>query len=90
MRGLTSLNQKEIEECIDLIIKSTNGLNYLHEYFDINNVNCYVNLSFAYAYSFFCVLIFCFCPCAKLRFFCRALSAFFIFPKGFCGLFLIR
>jgi meiotically up-regulated gene 157 (Mug157) protein len=57
MRGLTSLNQKEIEECLDLIIKSTNGLNYLHEYFDINNINCYVNLSFAYAYSFFCILI---------------------------------
>ena len=57
MRGLTSLNQKEIIECIDLIIKSTNGLNYLHEYFDINNINCYVNLSFAYAYSFFCILV---------------------------------
>ena len=27
MRGLTSSNQKEIEECLDLIIKSTNGFN---------------------------------------------------------------
>jgi meiotically up-regulated gene 157 (Mug157) protein len=57
MRGLTSINQEEIKECLDLIIKSTNGLNYLHEYFDINNINCYVNLSFAYAYSFFCILV---------------------------------
>ena len=57
MRGLTSGNQKEIEECLDLIMKSTNGFKYLHEYFDINNVNYYVNLSFAYANSFFCVLI---------------------------------
>jgi len=57
MRGLTSSSQKEIEECLDLIIKSTNGFNYLHEFFDINNLKFYVNISFAYANSFFCVLI---------------------------------
>ena len=57
MRGLTSSNQKEIEECLDLIIKSTNGFNYLHEFFDINDLKFYVNISFAYANSFFCVLI---------------------------------
>ena len=57
MKGLTSVNQKEIEECLDLIVKSTNTFNYLHEFFDINNINYYVNLSFAYANSFFCVLI---------------------------------
>ena len=57
MRGLTSTDKKEIEECLDLIAKSTNNMNYLHEYFDINNISYYVNLSFAYANSFFCVLI---------------------------------
>ena len=57
MRGLTSSNQKEIEECLDLIAKSANNFNYLHEYFDINNINYYVNLSFATANSFLCVLI---------------------------------
>ena len=57
MRGLTSRNLKEIEECIDLIVKSTTNFNYLNEYFDINNVNYYVNFPFAYANSFFCVLI---------------------------------
>ena len=57
MRGLTSNNQKEIEECLDLIVKSANNFNCLHEYFDINNINYYVNLSFASANSFFCILI---------------------------------
>ena len=57
MRGLTSFDKKEIEECLDLITKSTINMNYLHEYFDINNINYYVNLSFAYANSFFCVLV---------------------------------
>ena len=57
MRGLTSMNQKEIEECLDLIVKSANNMNSLNEYFDINNINYYVNLPFAYANSFFCVLI---------------------------------
>ena len=57
MKGITSGNKKEIEECLDLLVKSSNNCNYLHEYFDINNLNYYVNLSFAYANSFFCILI---------------------------------
>ena len=57
MRGLTSNNQKEIEECLDLIVKSANNFNCLHEYFDINNTSYYVNLSFASANSFLCILI---------------------------------
>ena len=57
MRALTSDNKKEIIDCLNLLIKSTNGNNYLHEYFDINDLNYYVYISFPYANSFFCVLI---------------------------------
>jgi len=57
MRGITSENKKEIEDCLNLIINSTKNFNYLPEYFDINNMNFYVNIPFAYANSFFCIFI---------------------------------
>ncbi len=57
MRGLTSEDKKEINDCLNLLIKSSNDINYLHEYFDINDLNFYVNVSFPYANSFFCVFI---------------------------------
>ena len=57
MRALTSEDKKEISDCLNLLEKSSNGINYLHEYFDINDLNYYVNVSFPYANSFFCELI---------------------------------
>ena len=57
MRALTSNDKNEIFECLNLLEKSSNGLNCLHEFFDINDINFYVNTSFPYANSFFCVLI---------------------------------
>jgi len=57
MRGITSLDKKEIEECLNLLLKSINGFNYFHEYFDINNLNYYINLSFSYSNSFFCIFM---------------------------------
>ena len=57
MRGLTSQDKKEITDCVNLLEKSSNGINFLHEYFDINDTNFYVSVSFPYANSFFCVLI---------------------------------
>ena len=57
MRALTSEDKKEMNDCLSILEKSSNGINYLHEYFDINDFNFFVNASFPYANSFFCVLI---------------------------------
>ena len=57
MRALTSNDKKEISDCLNLLEKSSGGINYLHEYFDINDINYFVNVSFPYANSFFCELI---------------------------------
>ena len=57
MRALTSKDKKEISDCLNLLEKSSGGINYLHEYFDINDINYFVNVSFPYANSFFCELI---------------------------------
>jgi meiotically up-regulated gene 157 (Mug157) protein len=57
MRALTSNDKKEIIDCLNMLEKSSNGFNSLNEYFDINDLNYYVNASFPYANSFFCVLI---------------------------------
>ena len=57
MRALTSRDKKEISDCLNLLEKSSGGINYLHEYFDINDMNYFVNVSFPYANSFFCELI---------------------------------
>jgi len=57
MRALTSSDKKEIIDCLNMLEKSSNGFNSLNEYFDINDLNYYVNASFSYANSIFCVLI---------------------------------
>ena len=57
MRALTSEDKKEIINCLNTLYKSSEGINYLHEYYDINNINYHANVSFPYANSFFCVLI---------------------------------
>jgi hypothetical protein len=53
MRGLTSKNKEEIENCLNLLIISAESTGFIHESFDINDVNNYTRDWFAWANSFF-------------------------------------
>ena len=57
MRGLTSLNENEVQECVELLVKTSGNLNYMYEFCDIDDMSYCVNPSFSYANSFFCILI---------------------------------
>ncbi len=57
IQALTSDNQTEIDECIDMIINSTGGTGYIHESVDKDDDTIYSRSWFAWANSLFAYLI---------------------------------
>jgi meiotically up-regulated gene 157 (Mug157) protein len=57
MRGLTSNNKEEIKECLDLLIESGKNSGFIHESYDVDNVDNYTREWFAWANSFFGLFI---------------------------------
>lgn len=53
MRGLTSTNEKEIKECIYLLLKTAQNSGFIHESVNIDNPDDYTRSWFAWANSFF-------------------------------------
>ena len=57
MRGLTSDDNSEIKNCIDQLVKSAEGTNFMHESFHVDNAKLYTRAWFAWSNSFFGYLI---------------------------------
>ncbi len=57
MRILTSNDEQEIINSIDLLLKSANSTGYIHESFNINDVSQFTRSWFAWANSFFGYMI---------------------------------
>ncbi len=53
MRGITSNDDKEILDAIDLLLKSSQDTGFMHESFDINDPKQFTRSWFAWANSFF-------------------------------------
>jgi meiotically up-regulated gene 157 (Mug157) protein len=57
MQALTSTDRNEIMECLDMIIKTHAGTNYMHESFDPDNPKAYTRSWFAWANTLFAELL---------------------------------
>lgn len=57
MRGLTSNDKKEIEDCLNLLVASAEKTGFMHESFNVNNAEKYTREWFCWANSFFGVFV---------------------------------
>jgi meiotically up-regulated gene 157 (Mug157) protein len=57
MQALTSQNQKEIEDCLQMLSTTHNGTNFMHESFDPNDPSQYSREWFAWANTLFAELL---------------------------------
>ena len=57
MRALTSTDEKEIKNCVDMLIKSQSDTGFMHESFSVDNPSNYSRSWFAWANSLFGELI---------------------------------
>ena len=57
MQGLTSDNKEEVENCLKMLIESAGDKFFMHESYDIDDVNKFTREWFAWANSFFGVFI---------------------------------
>ena len=57
MRALTSTDEKEIKDCVDMLIKSQSDTGFMHESFAVDNPSNYTRSWFAWANSLFGELI---------------------------------
>ena len=57
MRGLTSNNKEEIKESLDLLITCGKNSGFIHESYDVVNVDKYTRKWFAWSNSFFGLFI---------------------------------
>jgi meiotically up-regulated gene 157 (Mug157) protein len=57
MRAMTSTNEEEIRNCLDMLLKNTAGTGLMHESFNVNNGNDYTRSWFAWANGLFGELI---------------------------------
>lgn len=57
MQALTSASQSEIDSCIDLLLQTDAGTDYMHESVDVNNPENYTRPWFAWANSLFAELM---------------------------------
>ena len=57
MQGLTSVDKSEIQNCLKMLIESAGDKYYMHESYDIDDVNKFTREWFAWANSFFGVFI---------------------------------
>lgn len=53
MQGITSEDEKEIRDCLEMLIASTDGTGYMHEGVDVDDVSKYSRSWFAWANSMF-------------------------------------
>jgi meiotically up-regulated gene 157 (Mug157) protein len=56
-QAMTSDNDDEIKYCLDLLIKSSAKTGFMHEAFNVNNVNDYTRSWFAWANGLFGELV---------------------------------
>lgn len=57
MKGLTSTNQQEQRECVELLMRTDGGTGYMHESFSPNNPNKFTRSWFAWANGLFGELV---------------------------------
>ena len=57
MQGLTSQNENEMKELIDMIMNNTGGTGVCHESFDVNDDSKYTRPWFCWANSLFAELV---------------------------------
>jgi meiotically up-regulated gene 157 (Mug157) protein len=57
MRGLTSKDENEIKDCIDMLFKSAEKTGFIHESVNIDNEEDFTRSWFAWANSFFGLFI---------------------------------
>ena len=57
MRGLTSNDKNEVEECLNLLVNSAVKTGFMHESFDVDDVDKYTRDWFCWANSFFGVFV---------------------------------
>ncbi len=57
MKAMTSNSDDEVKQCLDLLLKSSAGTGFLHESFNVNNVNDYTRSWFAWVNGLFGELV---------------------------------
>ena len=57
MRGLTSNDKNEVEECLNLLVNSAVKTGFMHESFDVDDVDKFTREWFCWANSFFGVFV---------------------------------
>lgn len=57
MQGITSENEKEIRDCLEMLLASTDGTGYMHEGVDSDDVSKYSRSWFAWANSLFAYFV---------------------------------
>lgn len=57
MQGITSNDEREIKECFEMLIRSTNGTKLMHEGVDADDVSVYSRPWFAWANSLFAYFV---------------------------------
>ena len=57
MQGLTSIDKSEKESCLKMLVDSAEEEYFMHESYDIDDVNKFTRSWFAWANSFFGVFI---------------------------------
>ena len=57
MQGLTSVDKEEIKNCLKMLIESAGNKYFMHESYDIDDINKYTREWFAWANSFFGVFV---------------------------------
>ena len=57
MRGLTSNDKNEVEECLNLLVNSAVKTGFMHESFDVDDVDNFTREWFCWANSFFGVFV---------------------------------
>ena len=53
MQGITSDNEKEIKDCFEMLVNTTNDTGYMHESIDVNDDSVFSRTWFAWANSLF-------------------------------------